>query len=255
MNIELRLNEIWKDERFKNLPQIVHERGFLFAQNNSQKDILITGINPSFRESDSKDSRFFDFNLVLSESRWDNYWGPVKKMVYDKSENIDLREHCAYLDILYFREKNQLFLKKELLLSNEGLHFVAAQINLSQHIIEEIIKPKVIVVKNKESHAYWGKYSQKGIYWMGYKLEALKKLYCGDLYKIVGLHNSNERIATEISKTNLENTIVLFSHHINQYTSKEKRLTAKTLNELLKIMTEPALLAQEIPKQVRDNAL
>ena len=126
MNIESRLNEIWSDGRFENLPRNIHERGFLFSKNNSQKDILITGITPSFRKDDIIDSRYFDFNVILDSPKWDNYWGPVKKMVLDESEEIDLRSQSAYMDILYLREKNQLFLKKQLLSIDEGIHFIAA---------------------------------------------------------------------------------------------------------------------------------
>ena len=117
--------------------------------------------------------------------------------------------------------------------SSAGIPFIVDQINLTQHIIEDVIKPKVIIVKNKESAAYWGKLENDGIIWMGYKFEYMKTLVCGELFKITGLIESSERIAPEIKISNIENTLVLFTQHINQYTAKEKRPTPEILKTLL----------------------
>ena len=117
--------------------------------------------------------------------------------------------------------------------NNAGLTFIAEQLNLTQHIIEDIIKPKIIIVKNKESAAYWGKYAEKGIIWMGYELEFLEITQFGELYKIVGLLDSTKRIAPKTKQTNIENSLILFTVHINQYTKKEKRPTPKFINDLL----------------------
>jgi hypothetical protein len=231
MNIESELNKIWSNKNLDKLPKFIKERGFVFAENELQKDILITGINPSFRIGDLKESFGFDFHNTIHNEKYDNYWGPIKKMLLN--ENLDLRKKSAYLDILYFRERNQSTLKQEILKTKIGIEFIAEQINLSQRIIEKIIKPKVIIIKNKESQAYWGKYSNEGIYWMGYEFEFIENLYCGELYKIKKLFTTNERIANEIKETNLENTLVLFSHHINQFTSKAKRLRTETIKEFL----------------------
>ena len=51
----------------------------------------------------------------------------------------------------------QTFLKNKLLRKPEGIRFIVDQLNLTMHTIEEVIQPKVIVVKNKESSAYFGK--------------------------------------------------------------------------------------------------
>jgi hypothetical protein len=154
-------------------------------------------------------------------------------MVFDEDNNIDFRKKTGYLDILYFREKNQLTLKKDILPNPNGIQFIADQLNLTQHLIEEVIKPKIIIVKNKESSAYWGKFAGNGIIWMGYDLEFIENTIKGDLYKIKGLINSELRIASEIETTNLKNTIVLFTEHITQYTKKEKRPTAITVKGLM----------------------
>jgi len=232
MNIREKLLTVWSQDYINQLPDFVKERGFVYSENNSKKDILITGINPSFRKNAGLNSYGFDFQVTLREKKWDNYWGPIKKIVFDAENNIDLREKSAYLDIFYFREKEQIQLKNKLLKDSEGIRFLVDQLNITQHIIEDIIRPKVIVVKNRESAGYWGKLAEQGIIWMGYQLDFIESFACGELYKISGLLKSAGRIAPEIENTNLKESLVLFSKHINQFTKKEERPTTVFLKEL-----------------------
>ena len=117
MNIEKRLTEIWNDEYIETLPKFIKERGFCYSINDSQKDILITGINPSFRDNEEEKSCSFGFDIQLEfqNTKHDNYWSSLKKMLYDNEVNIDLRTNTAYLDIFYFREKDQNVLRREIL--------------------------------------------------------------------------------------------------------------------------------------------
>lgn len=231
MEILKRLEEIWNRSYMKELPDLIKERGFNYSVNQEQKDILITGINPSFRKDDKDGNMCFDFKIIAKDTKYDTYWTSLKKLVVD--EHFDLLNKTACLDIFYFRERDQKFLTKSILTNSAGLSFVAEQLNLTQHIIEDIIKPKVIIVKNKESAAYWGKYADKGIVWMGYELEFIEDTSFGELYKIKGLINSTQRISPEIKQTNILNSLILFTVHINQYTKKEKRPTPSFIKELL----------------------
>lgn len=226
MNIKQQLNEIWSQDYMKSLPSEILHRGYWFSENVEKKTFLITGFNPSFRPEEPIKNTPLDF----FDNSHDNYFSPIKKMLFDKEANIDIRGEAAYADLFYFREQDQNFLQKQILPAANGIRFVAEQLALTQHIIENIIQPKVIVVKNKESWAYWGKlYEQFGWVWMGYKFEFIQNMECGELFRITGLIDSNERISQDITETNLKGTFVLFSQHINQYTAKEKRPTAKQL--------------------------
>ena len=228
MDIKQRLDEIWSLEFIKCLPPQI-QRGYSFAENNEQKPILVTGINPSFRDGQDQVGNT-SYNLDFYEMKPDNYFSPIKKMLHDDELNIDLRNDAAYMDLFYFREQDQEFLKKQILPLPEGLRFTIEQLNLSQHIIEDIIRPSLIVVKNKESWAYFGKlFEEKGWVWMGYQFEFIQNMECGEMLRITGLLDSNERIAPEIKETNLKGTFVLFTNHINQYTPTEKRPKAKLL--------------------------
>jgi hypothetical protein len=232
MNIENRLNEIWENEYLNYLPKEIKERKFCYASNNIQKDILITGINPSFRRGDSHGILKYDFSSLMQDTRYDRYWTPIKKIL--KNEHLDLINKAAYLDIFYFREKEQAFLRNSILKQEHGLRFIVEQLNVTQHIIEQIIKPKLIIVKNRESSFYWGRYAaQKGIIWMGYDFEFVRNEFAGELYKIKGLLDSPYRIAPEIKQTNLTNSYVLFTAHITRYTEKGTTPTPELINEIL----------------------
>ncbi|MDO4691295.1 MAG: hypothetical protein Q4A64_00315 [Porphyromonadaceae bacterium] len=239
MDIAQRLTEIWNSDYIKDLPLLISKRGYAFAHNQDQKDILITGINPSFRDGESNGVLQWNIDKIWfpekneNGSTYDVYWSPIRKILH--GSGIDLRAEASYLDIFYFREREQTFLRSQLLSKPEGIRFVAEQLNLTMHIIEEIIRPKLIIVKNKESWAYFGKYAQeKGWIWMGYTFELVcEKLPCGELWKITGLIDSPERIAPEITETGLIGTFVLFTNHINQYTKREKRPTPELLQQIL----------------------
>ena len=132
----------------------------------------------------------------------------------------------------------QTFLKNKLLRKPEGIRFVD-QLNLTMHTIEEVIQPKVIVVKNKESSAYFGKEAETREWiWMGYALKQACNTFCGEVYKITGLIDSPERIAPEITQTSLVGTLVLFTSHITPYTKKGTIPTAELLYDLLRCHSE-----------------
>jgi hypothetical protein len=239
MNYEKELEQIWSDYLKRDLSANVKrviERGYVACQNYNQKDILITGINPSFRKGAKSEKSFYSFELELMNEKWDRYWGPLKKILFNK-ENvvIDYRDKSAYVDLFSFREQDQNFIKTEILKSDGGIVFIAKQLALTQIAIEEIIKPKVIIIKNKESAAYWGKYTNEGLIWLGYDFEKIENCNAGEIYRINGFVNSSERINSNLKESNLKNSIVLFSHHINQYTKKEKRPTPETISRLFEL--------------------
>lgn len=242
MDISQRLDKLWNADYIDDLPlfegnESIKERGYAFFDNREKKDLLITGFNPSFRECESKGNICLPTTEILRDTHHDNYWSRVRKMLHD--QEIDLRSQATYLDIFYFREMKQTFLKNKLLRKPEGIRFIVDQLNLTMHTIEEVIQPKVIVVKNKESSAYFGKeVKTRGWIWMGYALEETCNTFCGKVYKITGLINSPKRIAPEITQTSLVGTLVLFTNHITQHTKRETIPTAELLYDLLKCYSE-----------------
>lgn len=231
MDTAKRLAEIWSEDYIGTLPAPVKERGYWFVD-NIQKEILITGINPSYREGKPIGPLPCPIEDIWKNKKHDNYWSPIIKMLNDGE--IDLRNKADYLDIFYFREQDQRLLNDKILSSPNGVRFVADQLNLTMHIIEEVVKPKLIIIKNKESWAYFGKlFKEKGWVWMGYQFEHILNLECGELCRIKGLLESQERIAPEIKQTNLIGTFALFTKHINQYTALQERPKAQTIELIL----------------------
>ncbi len=241
--IEKIWNSSYMDILNKDLPWL-KSRGYVFAH-PVKADLLITGINPSFKEGqinnckDHGDARlnFYPENWINDKGKkyWNTYFGPIWKMLNDEEKHICLMDRFDYLDLFNFKERNQKVLSKKIVNKKEGIQFAIDELNLTQHIIEDIIKPKLILVKNKESWAYWGKLKEEGLIWMGYDFEKIRDYTCGELFKINGLIDSKDRVACEITNENtcLKGTYVLFSKHINQYTKREERPTAAILNELL----------------------
>lgn len=244
-DISKTIDEIWNSDYMgtlaKDLPWL-KKRGYVFAHPN-KADLLITGINPSFRDGDKEENEHGDARInFLPETwkerkgkSWDTYWGPMRKMLVDDEKGINLMNRFDYLDIFNFKERNQEVLRKQIVNKPEGVEFARNELYLTQHIIEDIIKPKLILAKNKESWAYWGKLKDKNFIWMGYEFERIRDYHCGELFKIVGLLDSEDRIAQDITNENtcLKGTYVLFSEHITQYTSRKKRPSAVLLNDLL----------------------
>lgn len=242
MEIYKHLCDIWSKDYITTLPSQIKERGFDYSENTKPKDILITGINPSFDPQEAPNKSFNFQKILFDMVPSTRYWQPIKKMLSD--ENNQLRMKAAYLDIFYFREQNQNFLREEIIPNPAGIPFLVDQLNLTQHIIEDVIQPKVIIVANKESSAYWGKLADEGIIWMGYDLRLVKHMQAGDLYQVTGLLNSSQRIAPEIKETNIKDSLILFSQHINQFTPSEQRPTARTVKTLLDFYTSSELLKE-----------
>lgn len=231
MDINKKLADIWNSDYLNSLPPFIKERGYAYAD-NVKKDILITGFNPSFREGEQVGVIHGPICNIWNNPKYDNYWGPVRKILSEG--DLDLKDNADYLDIFYFREMDQKIFKNEILSRTEGVRFAAEQLNVTMHIVEDVIRPKLIVVKNKEAAAYWGRlFDEKGLVWMGYRFEHIQNMECGELCRITGLIDSDERIAPEIKETNIIGSFVLFSKHINQYTSLNERPTPLILKSIL----------------------
>jgi hypothetical protein len=148
----------------------------------------------------------------------------------------------VYWDLFSYREKDQVSLRKKILRpqKNEPCKFVIEHIQLAQRIAE-YVKPQLIIIKNKEAWAYFGKYfsndycgeGEKGWKWMNYMYSPVKKVLPGDaeVRIIEGIHPGN---VSGLTSTNLVGKKVLFMKHINQYTKKTDRPTPEMIADLLK---------------------
>ena len=154
----------------------------------------------------------------------------------------NLLDATVYWDLFSYREKDQVSLRKKILRpqKNEPCKFVIEHILLAQRIAESV-KPQLIIVKNKEAWAYFGKYflndycgeGATGWRWMNYMYSPVKKVLPGDaeVRIIEGIRSGN---VSGLTSTNLVGTKVLFVKHLNQYTEIEDRPTPEMIADLLK---------------------
>ena len=189
-------SKMW--DKYKTIGDIMG-RGFAACYIEKQKDILLLGFNPQAGITESDSVYSFPF-------RFQGYWGDINKMI--NAPGLDLKRNTQYLDLFAFRESNQEVAIKEVIQNPALFPYVVEQVSLTQEFIETLVVPRVIVIKDKASWAFFGKLSQ--FTWMGYSFEHFKDTPCGEVCIITGFTPKKDRINKQIEHTSLEGTRVLF---------------------------------------------
>lgn len=195
-------NEIMQTEhdylwdKYGNSNEIMR-RGYHICHNSTQKDILFVGYNPSFDKGEKVGNQHV-YQLPDKET--------IKRMLV--SSLTDLRDRTAYIDLFSFRESNHQVANKQIVLNPQMFNYVIEQVCLSQNMIEEVIRPKVIIILNKDTWAYFGKLPEYT--WMGYRYLTCSAIIPHEFSLIVNYSNKTDRINIEREQTNLKNTKVLF---------------------------------------------
>lgn len=188
-------------QRFGNVNPLMG-RGFSYSRNSYQKDYLIVGFNPI--ESNLSDKAY---SYTLPFDKYGS-WGIVTNMLVSK--DLSLRVRSAYLDLFPFRENNHAVAMEQVILNPQLFEYVVEQIKLTQRVIEEIIRPRVIVVTDQDEYAFWGKLPE--FTWMGYKFEPVDVLNGFEVMRIKGFKSADDRINKDkFEDTNLYGTIVIFA--------------------------------------------
>lgn len=190
-------------------------------------------MNPSFRQGDPAREDFvceYEYQGIVEDGK-DRYY-----LAFDKLFPEAYKREVAYMDLLNFRETDQNTVWK-FCNDPKGLELVAENLRLSQLFIEQVVRPRLIMVKNRGSWCFWGKEAKADEnIWMGYRFEHLESLPCGDLCRITGLIDHPGRVShTCLLETNLKGTLVLFTNHF-QYCATEKLPTPELLARLCGMM-------------------
>lgn len=231
------LEKLWQkyDAEFsrqaKDLAEILN-RGMVWAENNCQgTEILVTGINPSFRIGCSSES----FGFEYQEVQHDRYFSDIKK----KLLGDNLNNKAGYLDLFAVRETVQNRMSK-FIKNPVGLSFVAEHLAITQKEIERL-HPQLIIVKNKGSWMFWGLDAKQTAdkwtnVWMGYTFDQIPGYedVAGRPWKvrqITGFLDTSDRVGKDIKETCLIGTVVLFTCHL-QYLKNENRPTIEMVRQL-----------------------
>ncbi len=229
-DISCQLTKIWEQYKGKFKPDNkILERGFVFSK-SEKSDIVFIGINPYCKENAEVECEKygFSFRVAIADKKKENkYFINLNKLI----ENIPPQFKIDYLDLFYFRGEQTVFkyFHKEPL----GGHFLAEQLAITQRQLEKI-KPKLIIVFNKAAHEYFGKDITK--VWMGYDFQPLRinGFESNDDLKIIkGLVKSDGRIAKDITKTNLEGTIVYFSKYLGRAKKETKNQISENIKKII----------------------
>lgn len=207
------------------------DRGMVWAENEAgMTDILVTGINPSFRTGDAAGSFVFRYRDVQQDS----YYLEIRKTFFDDR----LHAKAGYLDLFAVRETVQNRLSK-FIKHPVGLSFIAEHLAITQQEIERL-HPRLIIVKNKGSWMFWGLQAtriedRRTNVWMGYTFETIpefgNEIPYGVVRRITGMQDDPDRVGKTISRTNLVGTIVLFTNHL-RYMKREFRPTPEFVSQL-----------------------
>lgn len=203
----------------KDLNEIV-SRKFVYSKLDLYAEILICGINPSYRKNE-KNCKGYSFNF--SDLTSDRYFKTFHLLFepYKSLYRID------YFDLFYQRHTSQSDIFK-FYSEKKGIEFLCKQLEITNKTIETI-KPKAIFVFNKHAANYFGKnysYNKKTKMlqnvWLGYKF---KDIDINNTFKIDGLIDTSERLNFfDLKNTNLNGTIVYFSRFLNRFTPKKELL-------------------------------
>jgi hypothetical protein len=197
--IEILLFAIWFKHQAKLKDNSHFNKGFVFSL-PEQNDILITGINPS---DNKKESHHFIYSHANHR-----YFTKLKKIVPD----------AAYLDLFNVRGEQKIIHE----LIRENTDFMVDQLQLTQCLIELVVKPKLVIVFNKGSWLFWGYHAtSKDKIWMGYDLEPVKEMKHGNLMLVKGFINHPDRILKTHHSTVLENRHIYFSKYLGRVSNIE----------------------------------
>lgn len=187
------------------------KNGYRICQTNEQKDILIVGL---YCNTD----HIINGRTIYPLSQHER----ISSLDYNLNGAGDnLQNHATYMDLFPIQSTSAQFeILKEIIQNPKMFDYVVEQISLNQTIIEDVVCPKLIIIQDNHSWAFFGKLPE--FVWMGYEFQLIEKTAYGDLCRIVGFR-SDDRIQPDRKQTNLIGTKVLFHQGITFPATETKK--------------------------------
>ncbi len=203
-------------EKYKNTGtacmQEIISRQYCFCPIDKKVEVIICGINPSYRKNANNVDEPFEFCF---QDSYKNQKDPYYKKFPNYFDEHWTPEQIGYTDLFYFRRTDQKDINIFFENGDGGLQFLVEQLQFTQEKLESV-QPKLICLFNRGAAAFFGKHanpdakSGKRNLWMGYTFEPTSE---EDLYKITGISLDDECIKKNKS-TNLVGTYILFSRFL-----------------------------------------
>lgn len=197
------------------------DNGIIVCKGNPEHEILLTGMNPSGSKQVAKDYTFKD-------AKDGPYWRKYHKLFTGYIDKV------AYLDLFPFKGSCQKDFEDVI---TKNVDFMVDVLRITQREIERIA-PKLIIVANKRSSAYWG--AMDKYRWMGYKFAEVKNPTDKeiDVRRIIGVqddnNDNNDRILN-LPSTNLNGSIIVFYGLYDDRHDDKFKLTTENIDELYKL--------------------
>lgn len=215
MELAQEISKVWHKHQTKSeLPKFIQTRKYCFCENQQQKDVLVLGINPVFGKGSKsvavtyKIENMIDY--VVKHNVHKHFFNRFQQMLHN-SNSVNLLNETAYADLFYYRTKaKKRYLNK---LSNhiDGIIFLQDQLKITQKLIENVIKPKVIIASSWEVMLFLGLFRLESPFcWLGYDLELIKHTKSGyRVYEIKGIVDDLALSDEFMKNTNLIGTRVV----------------------------------------------
>ncbi|MVX36844.1 hypothetical protein [Myroides sp. LoEW2-1] len=212
----MKVAQIWK-RYAKSIPADLIEREFCYSENIEQKDLLFLGLNPSFEEESLNQAVKYNVRSQLDKNlKNKEYFKRILSSLEHRLFDIDLRDDFAYADLFYYRTNEKDKVVEQLIDDVNGLMFLEDQLTVTQKLIEEVIKPKVIVLRHWHAAVFMGMLGSKGDFtWLGYDLELVE--YTGSEHPVYQIKGIIDDIALPIQfgrNTNLLGTYVILYPYV-----------------------------------------
>lgn len=180
--------------KYRNSLPLLNE-GYRICQISGQKDILIIALHSIMHSRNSG-------SAIVSLQQHDSFLSSQDMLV-------NLLDRATHLDLFPIQGLTCTQVVRDVVCNPKMFDYVVEQISLNQTIIEDVVRPRLIIVCDSDSQAFLGKLPE--FVWMGYSFKHLEKKHNGDLYQIIGFR-SEERIQPNRARTNLIGTKVFFVH-------------------------------------------
>lgn len=230
-----------------NFPSEYRERGITLCCDNPCGGILITGINPGYNPDFPNGVRYSFKETMTNPDLYQrsSYWRNKKEQIVGDDEF--LLRNTAYLDLFPYAESDQKKFLSDLQQAKVSVQ--VRTLEVTQQIIENHIKPKLIIAANKETAFYWG--IKDDCTWLGYQMEKedvpVEGLEGLNIYRITGFRNEIDRVGQRNPTRLVGAYFIEYALYDDRHRAKypEKLLSPDKVKDLFRIAIAPQIEEQK----------